>query len=320
MTKQDRATPTAADAPVSFQLSELILSPLNPRQETDAEGIAALAASIRTVGLMQNLAGFPVEGGKIGIVAGGRRLRALLLLAETGEAPDYIPVKLAQDEAEATIWAATENHQREALHPADEIRAFYQMAIAGTGVPEIAAAFGETEQLVCRRLRLGCLPAPVLDALKAGKINLDMAAAFAASDDETLILSTLERVLEGGYYGANNVRSMVLPQAVAATDRRAVFVGLDAYQAAGGKLTADLFTDMTSLHSPDILDRLFAEKLEREADKALETGWKWAEICPDVDVDWSRTQSFARLYPVAGEWTEAQAARFDELAALAERC
>lgn len=319
MTKQEIAPTAPAVQIVSFTLDDLILSPLNPRQEASAAGIAALAASIRAVGLMQNLGGYPTEDGRIGIVAGGRRLRALALLAETGEAPEFIPVKLARDEAEARMWAATENHQREALHPADEIRAFYQMALGGAAVAEIASAFGETEQLVRRRLRLGGLPEPVLAALKAGQINLDMAAAFAASEDESLIFATLGRVTAGGYWDAAAVRRMVLPDTVAATDRRAVFVGLDAYQVAGGKLTADLFTEKTSLHSPDLLDRLFAEKLEAEAGKAFAAGWVWAEICPDSDLDWSLTRSFARVYPIAGELNEAQKLRYDTLSAMAEQ-
>ena len=77
MTKQEIAPTAPAVQIVSFTLDDLILSPLNPRQEASAAGIAALAASIRAVGLMQNLGGYPTEDGRIGIVAGGRRLRAL---------------------------------------------------------------------------------------------------------------------------------------------------------------------------------------------------------------------------------------------------
>jgi len=84
----------AAEAPVEAEagvamvpLSRLYLHDLNARSEPPEADIAALADSIRAIGLMQNLSGFVEaipgddEDGLIGIVAGGRRLRALRLLA-----------------------------------------------------------------------------------------------------------------------------------------------------------------------------------------------------------------------------------------------
>ncbi|MGR3599165.1 MAG: hypothetical protein ACU0FH_01990 [Heliomarina sp.] len=62
-------------------LSKLYLHPINPRQNGAPEDTAAMAASIEINGLIQNLAGYedPKKPGKIGIVAGGRRLRAVEL-------------------------------------------------------------------------------------------------------------------------------------------------------------------------------------------------------------------------------------------------
>ena len=82
-------------------LDVLELDDLNPRRDSDAESIASLAASIRAVGLIQNLSGRILPSGKIGVVAGGRRLAALRMLSETGEAPDLIPVRIASDAEEA---------------------------------------------------------------------------------------------------------------------------------------------------------------------------------------------------------------------------
>ena len=58
-----------------------------PRQEVAQEDVETLADSIRTCGLLQNLGGIQDDDGKIGIVSGGRRLRALAYLAETS--PDF---------------------------------------------------------------------------------------------------------------------------------------------------------------------------------------------------------------------------------------
>ena len=82
---------TAAAAVIEYvPLADLYLSDLNPRQEADPEGIALLAQSILTCGLVQNLAGLRDDAGRIGIVAGGRRLRALAIacLLYTSDAAD----------------------------------------------------------------------------------------------------------------------------------------------------------------------------------------------------------------------------------------
>lgn len=66
----------------NIPLSQLDLSPLNPRRNVTDEDITALADSIRTAGLLQNLAGIETETGRVEIVAGGRRLRALFQIAD----------------------------------------------------------------------------------------------------------------------------------------------------------------------------------------------------------------------------------------------
>ncbi len=147
-------------------LSDLYLSDLNPRKLFSPEGIKALAENIREHGLIQNLAGLRDETGKVGIVAGGRRLRALALLQDD---PRFatVSVKIAPDTETAEIWASSENHLREQPHPADEIREYGAMAARGARVPSIALAFGVSEQHVNRRLKLAGVHIAVLDALKA---------------------------------------------------------------------------------------------------------------------------------------------------------
>ena len=108
---------TIATAPIQyFPLDALYLSDMNPRQDVDADRIDQLADSIVAVGLLQNLAGLADEAGNVGIVAGGRRLRALIrafekhadLLDRRPELAE-IPVRLAPDAATARAWASVEN-------------------------------------------------------------------------------------------------------------------------------------------------------------------------------------------------------------------
>jgi len=309
-------------APASIQyfpLAQLYLSDLNPRQDADPEGIDLLADSLAMIGLIQNLSGILDAEGRVGIVAGGRRLRAIARAVKrdatvTDRHPELasIPVRIAPDEATARAWASAENAAREDLAPADEIRAYGRMKEAGADVSAIARSFGKTEAHVYRRLALAALPAPVLDALKEGQISLGMAKAFTVSQDEALTLTVLAEV-KGRDVSEHRIKQALQPAAVSATDRRARFVGLDAYEAAGGSVSRDLFSDTVALHDADLLQDLFTERLNAEAER-LAAGWKWAEVMADDYVSYSVTEKLARLYPVEGVLTEEQAERYDELA------
>lgn len=308
----------AINSPVELvPFADLYVSPLNPRTVFSAEGIEALAENIRQLGLIQNLAGLRDEAGKVGIVAGGRRLRALELLQDD---PRFaaIPVKLAPDQATAEIWASSENHHREQPHAADEIREYGTMAAKGVPVPSIAVAFGVNEKHVYRRLKLASLPAPVLDALKAGTITLSNAAAFTISEDETHSLAVLEQV-KGHGYSDHQIKQLLKPDAVRGTDRRVLFVGQDAYEAEGGRMTGDLFSDQQYFDDVALLDDLFSRKLAASVEAAQAEGWKWAETIQDSYIGYYEIENrkLDRIYRDEGTLTEEQAERYDELAELA---
>ena len=314
---------TIAPASIQFfSLAQLYVSDLNPRQDADPEGIDLLADSLAMIGLIQNLSGILDGEGRVGIVAGGRRLRAIARAVERDATvserhPELasIPVRIAPDEATARAWASAENAARQDLAHADEIRAYGRMKEAGADVSAIARSFGKTEAHVYRRLALAALPAPVLDALKEGEISLGMAKAFTVSQDEALTLTVLAEV-KGRDVSEHRIKQALQPAAVSATDRRARFVRLDAYEAAGGSVSRDLFSDTVALHDADLLQDLFTERLNAEAG-TLAAGWKWAEVMADDYVSYSVTETLARLYPVEGVLTEEQAERYDELAELA---
>ena len=96
--KTQESRPAPQPVPEMVPLGACVLSPLNPRQEACEAEIASLAASIRAVGLLQNLAGWRTAETQVEIVAGGRRLRALGLIAEedgTDPAEVVVPVLMA---------------------------------------------------------------------------------------------------------------------------------------------------------------------------------------------------------------------------------
>ena len=318
MTKQDKRP--AQPAIEMVPLADLYLSDLNPRQDVDEESIELLAESLVTCGLIQNLSGLRDDKGKVAIVAGGRRLRALQKAVLDAPHLDPVPVRIAPDVQTAETWANVENAARADLHPADEIRAFGKMYAKSLGISRIAKAFATTEDHVRRRLALAELPDPVLDALKAGEISLSAAAAFTVSPSKKRTLEVLDTV-RGQDLSAHRIKTLLKPDAIRPDDARALFVGKDAYIEAGGRVTTDLFSDQEMFDDPDLLDDLFKARLKEEVEKIrAEQGWKWCEACEDRYLGFYDLgkRKFERVYPEQGVLNDEQAERYDELAELAE--
>src|SRR6516225_7158574 len=82
------------------------------------------------------------------------------------------------------------------------------------------------------------------------------------------------------FYSVPTIRRLLTEGAVRASDKRTQFVGIEAYEAAGGDVMRDLFQqdDGGWLQNPMLLDRLVAEKLEREAATVRSEGWKWVAL------------------------------------------
>lgn len=299
-----------------IELDGLYLHPLNTRTEPPALEISQLADSILACGLMQNLLCLTDADGRMGVVAGGRRFRALQLLAAAGQWDAPVPVQVTTDAAVAQTWANAENTARAALHPADEIRAYGRMADTGAAPQTIARAFAVTEAHVKRRLRLAQLPDAALDALKAGIFTLDQCAALTIGDDPERRADVLAALLDSPGYHADWVRRALVAQGIGASDRRARFVGLGRYEAEGGRTTRDLFTDSAWLHDEGLLDRLFARYLADEATfRRTDGGWGFALHTTGAPHDDRRMRDHAQVAPDTIDLPEGDA---DELEALSE--
>ena len=297
-------------------LANLHLSAINPRQSCTEAEIDALALSLRTVGLLQNLAGFQEAEDRIAIVAGGRRWRALSKIAAEDDAAPLIPVRVTDDPDEARAWASAENAARMALNPADEIAAYGEMARAGAPVDTIARAFAVSARHVRGRLRLAGLAPGILDALRGGELTLDAAAAYTVTEDTAAQEAVFQR-LAHGWQGnePRAIRAALRPEHGA--PRLAAFVTRAAYEAEGGTITEDLFGDRIFYDDMALLNRLAAEKLEAEAEALRAAGWAWVETTLD-GIDWQVLDRMTRLRPERVEPSEAEAARLEELREIIE--
>ena len=296
-------------------LADLYLHPLNPRQSVPDDDIRAMAQSLASAGLLQNLCGIEDQG-RIGIVAGGRRLRGLKLLAAEGAELPLIPVQLAPDATTARAWALAENVTHAALHPAEEIRAYGQQAAHGVPVESIARAFAKTERHVRQRLKLAGLPAEVLDLLAADRLGLSAAEALCLTEDPERQIA-LAQTAAVRNLSAAQIRAELTAAAVPASDRRAVFLGLADYEARGGRISRDLFTEDAFLEDPALLEELWTEKLIAETERLrAEEGWAWAEHDLDAYMPWSRTEKLDRITPPPVDLPEGDAAELERLQAL----
>ncbi|MFK3968597.1 hypothetical protein ACI2KT_34120 [Ensifer adhaerens] len=201
------------------------------------------------------------------------------------------------------------------MHIVDEILAYRDLAERGTAPENIAARFGQSVITVRQRLKLAHLSSKILDVMREDKMSLEQARALAISDShdeqERAWFNTVQWNRD-----PHSLRSLLTSEHVRSTNRLAVFVGMDAYEAAGGVVLRDLFADnaATFLTDPALLNQLASAALEQAAEPMKAEGWKWVE--PSLDANALHRGGFGRIYAKAREFTDDEQAR---LSALAER-
>lgn len=318
MTTIANSTPTVENgATVFIPLNKLKKHAKNARKTPHSEAsIEAKAASIAAKGILQNLVVEPetnAEGEPTGCylvsIGEGRRLAQLLRVKrkqiKKTEAIRCV-IDTANDAAEISL---DENVTRENLHPADEFERFHDLSEnRGWGAEEIAARFGVTAHVVKQRLRLGAVSPKLMQVYRDGDLTLDQLMAFAITEDHV----RQEYVLENLSYNRDPsiIRRDLTKTNVAATDRRAAFVGAQAYTEAGGNIIRDLFTEDRGgfYEDPALLDRLVIEKLEGIAAQVQEAeGWKWVS----VHIDFPHAHGMRRTYPHPVELSAEDAAAYD---------
>jgi len=302
--------------------NKLVLSQSNVRRVKAGVSIEELAEDIARRTLLQSLnvrAVLDTEGKETGmfeIPAGGCRYRALELLVKQKRLAKTAPVPcVVREGGIAEEDSLAENVQRVALHPLDQFRAFQALRDKGLGEEEIAARFFVTLTVVKQRLRLAAVSEKLLDVYAEDGMTLEQLMAFTVNGDN----ARQEQVWEGlsrlhnrePYY----IRRQLTDGAVRASDRRAHFVGVEAYEAAGGIVMRDLFQHDQGgwLQDPALLDRLAIEKLQTEAEALQAEGWKWISVAPDFP--YGHTAGLRRLVGATVDLTEDERVSFVALQA-----
>ncbi len=304
---------------------KLALSQSNVRRLKAGVSIEELAEDIARRGLLQSLNVRPVldaegaETGQFEIPAGGRRYRALerlvkqKRLSKTASIPCIVRDPKGEISAEEDSLA--ENVQRVALHPLDQFRAFQALRDQGAGEEEIAARFFVAPAVVKQRLRLAAVSEKLLEVYAEDGMTLEQLMAFTVTTDRARQEQVWEALQQSYDKEPYVIRRQLTQTAVRGSDRRARFVGGEAYEAAGGVVLRDLFEEDNGgwLEDVVLLDRLVTEKLAAKAQNIAAEGWRWIEVA--VDFRYGHTSHLRRLAGVTPELRPEEQATFDALTA-----
>ncbi len=317
---ETQAIATALESAAQAQNLLLVpLSQLRPSRrnvrKTAGQSIDALAASIARVGLLQNLTVILASDGEhYEVVAGGRRLAALKLLAKKRHIPkDWeVPCLLVQDASARTV-SLTENVQREAMHPADQFEAFAALVAEGRPIEDIAADFAVTPLVVQRRLKLANVSPRLMADYRADAVSLDQLMALAITDDHA--------AQEAAFYDApewqrspHALRDRLTEREIDGQHPLVRFVGMDAYQAAGGGIRRDLFAEGDAgvyLTDATLLETLVRSKLDEHAATIRAEGWAWVDATPSVT--YANLQAFHRAQRERRTLNKREAQRMEKL-------
>ncbi|WP_135256379.1 ParB/RepB/Spo0J family partition protein [Thermus caldilimi] len=264
---------------VEVPLEKLELAPENPRQVLTEEGIAALADSIRQVGVLQNLVAYE-EGGTYYVVGGGRRLRALWLLHEAGHDVPPVPVKVLPRE-EAAVVALVENLEREDLSPLEEAEGVARLADL-LGVEEAAERLGRSPAYVALRQAIrDKLVSRGKEAFQKGQLTYRQIALLVRLPEEIQ-----EEVLR--HFGFHWEPDGVLRYLEGHKSQKGFLFTEEEYRQAGGVVVHDLEGNPHYV-SRDVVYRLQLQHMTRLAEAAgvpihvEDKPWHSRPVSPDPE-------------------------------------
>jgi ParB family chromosome partitioning protein len=300
---------------------KLVLSQENVRRVKDGVTIEQLAEDIGRRKLLQSLNVRPVldgdgeETGTYEVPAGGRRYLALGILVKQKRLAKNEPIPCIVNRSGTTSAqedSLAENVHRENLHPLDQFRAFKVLKEQGLDVEEIAARFFVSAATVKQRLRLASVSPKLLELYEKDEIRLEQIMAFSISDDHARQEQVWERIsgnphMQEPYY----IRRLLTETTVRADDRRAVYVGAEAYEAAGGVILRDLFEQDSGGWFQDaaLLEQLVFDRLKADAETIRADGWKWVEAA--ISYPYGHTSGMRRIYAEPAEMSAEEIARYD---------
>ena len=167
-----------------------------PRKRFDDEALEELAASIRSVGLLEPILVRKRAQGGFELIAGERRWRAAQR-AGLKDLPIYVREMATGAAFEAAI---VENLQREDLNPMEMARAFARLIEDHKQTQDsVAAKIGKDRSTVANALRLLKLPKDVADRIENGELSEGHGRALLTAPSPVKISLLAKQAVEGGW-------------------------------------------------------------------------------------------------------------------------
>jgi ParB family chromosome partitioning protein len=184
---------------------------------------------------------------------------------------------------------------------------------AGLSEEDIAARHFVTPAIVKQRLRLASVSPKLHEMYAEDGMTLEQLMAFSVTADHARQEQVWENASRSGHDQPYQIRRALTENTVRASDPRARFVGVAAYEQAGGAVDRDLFEhdDGCWLRDVALLDRLVTEKLTAEAETIAREGWKWISVA--VDFPYGHTGELRELEGKPADLTTEEQATIDAL-------
>lgn len=281
--------------------------------------IEARKDSLIAFGQLQSLTVCPAPG-KAGppfyVAAGGLRRTAFEALVKEKRLPKDHPIEITVrpdlDSAMALAASIEENRERVPLHPVNEYEQFAELMNRGKTPEEIAALYGMKRKQVDGILALGRLHPEVRAAWREGRIKAETAQAFTLESDQKRQVAVFKKLAKENELWSRAVRDELIGEKGDAAGGYVNFIGIEAYEAAGGKVMRDLFGDQHGVSDFALAKRLADEKMAGEIQRLIAEGWAWASVAGDLPHQW--TWNWNKI-KAEGEPSPEQKKRLDEIGA-----
>lgn len=287
--------PTEVSSEAGSALREVPLSairpnPLQPRTSFDEEAMAALAASIRELGVLQPVLVREVGTGEFELIAGERRWRAA---RRAGRQTIPVIVQTATD-LHSLEQALVENLHREDLNPLEEAAAYQQLIDEfGYTHEQVATRVGRSRTTVTNTLRLLQAPAGVQRALADGALTAGHARALLGCPDRSFQEALAARAVAEGL-SVRSVEDEVRRHMQAVAGSAEVEEGEPAAAEAGPALVSGDEPSPRRLPAPGVLEleELLSNHLNTRV--KVEMGAKRGRVV----VDFATLEDLERIYKV----------------------
>jgi ParB family chromosome partitioning protein len=240
---ETNAPPHPHDGLIHLGVNDVTPNRYQPRQDFDEADLDQLAESIRQHGVIQPIVVRRIEGGRMELISGERRLRAAIK-AGWAQVPAW--VREADDRQVAEI-AIVENVQRKDLNPLEKAASFQRyLDTYGGSKEDLAARIQVDRSTVANLIRLLELPVEVQRALRAGDISQGHARALLPLGDDAEQVRYCQRIVAEQL----SVRAVedLITQAIRAADGEPLVIAGSTAVMAGASSANVLHEE--SVHSP----------------------------------------------------------------------